>query len=620
MELLPQPLSPDQATPFPEGADPKFISKLEGDLLLAFNAYEAAWREDHDRMFKCYEDFASVTTRRVSKLFSNLTIPTVYTAIRILEGRISDAVLATNPLVDVFAEGQIGPNAVGDIKSIENKAGILKEVLNGLVDSNNGRLVFMQCILDGLIYGRMIAKTGWEVRFTSDGAGYTVEREYPVTVRISPSAFMIDPRAKSVETSVRTFETMSVTKNDSSMRVEQGLWDEKVASGLQFDAASNTLASEFQRKIMDSRHTEDVTLNHETTDVVECMTRIDPDGNGQKTMYTIWFIPQTGKVLGFRPCLALGGDRRPVAMGYLFPSTADYPHGVGVVEVVRGMARAKSSIGNQALDNAKVSANARTLVNTNAFINESELKNSMPGGIIHGDDITASGIGIFQAKPVTSELLALGAYLDNELQSASSVTDIAMAMKAPSTAFATGLVAQQSQANFDIMATFAKSSFFDELFDQLLHMTQKFLDMKVPATIDVMGQPAPVWVNRHALQGNFRARCNDLRVAGKRKADAQILMSIFSLVAQAGAQFNLADMVRYLLNKNDTPQSDIDRLVPPGATIIPQQASGGVPGQPNPNEVGQPGPADPNSQRVQMRPGPGGDMPAELPMGQQMMQ
>lgn len=608
MDRMLQPSPSDQATPFPETASKEFIEKLQSEVYAAYNEYKSAWRSYHDRLWKCYEDFSFVSGRRVSKLFSNLQLPTIYTDVRLLEGRITDAILATNPLIHVRPEGQLAPEDMGDIAAMEIRAGILKDVLNNLHDNNGGRLTDMLCILDGLIFGPMVAKTGWEVDFDSDGIGYRVRREYPISLRIAPYAFMLDPRSRDVQESVRTYETITISKDDLAARVKQGKFDAQAAAAVSFQASTLTVAAEFRQKMHALRGTQDALAYNASTDIIECMMRIDPDGNGQATMHTIWFDPMSGRLLGFRPCTAIGGDKRPIVLGYLFPATGDNPLGIGVVEVLRGMARAKSSLANQALDNASVSANARTLVNNNAFVNESELKNSTPGGLIHADDITPGGVGIFQAKAVTNELLALSGYLDSEMQSASSITDIAMAMKAPSTAYATGLISAQSQANFDILATFARESFFTPMYNQLLTLTQKFLDMQVPAKVDVMGSPEPIWVDRRALQGNFRAECNDLRVAGKRKADAQILMNMFSLMTQSGAQFDLSDWVRYILSKNDTPQSDIDRLVPSGVSIVPQQATGGVQGQPNPNEYGMPE-FNPDASRMQIRPGPGGDVP-----------
>ncbi len=610
MELLPQPVRPqaDQQTPFPPNASKKFLEETANEVVTAFRSYESAWRSDQEKLFACYEDFTSVSKRRVSKLFSNLLLPTIYTDVRLLEGRIGDAILATNPLIDVMAEGQIQPDEMGDVSAMEHAAGVLKQVLNDLYDSNGGRLQALVNILDGLIFGRMIAKTGWEVLYREDGNGYTVSREYPIGVRVSPFNFMLDPRARNVQESIRTFETIPTTQYDAHLRAEQGFWDPSTTKGMAFNVPSLTSAAEFQRRMMEIRKAEDVVYAHGVTDAVECIQRLDPDGNGQATMHYIWFDPRTGKLLGIRPCTVMGGDQRPLVVGYLFPATSDQPYGIGVVEVLRGMARAKSSLANQALDNAKVSANARTLVNVNAEVNEAELSNSVPGGKIHAADITPSGIGVFQAKPVTNEILALAGYLDGEMQAASSVTDIAMAMKAPSTAYATGLVSAQSQANFDIMAVFARESFFNDLFDQLRQHTQRFLDMRVPATIDAGGMPAAIWVNREALQGNFRARCSDLRIAGKRKADAQVLMSLLSIVAQTGAPVDLAESIKYILSLNDVPQNIIDKVLPPGRQVIPAQAQGGVPGQPNPTQAGPP-PLDPNASRLQIRPGPGGDVP-----------
>ena len=610
-EPLPQ---PEQSSPFPPNWTQEFTDKVKGDIFTAFKQYESAHSEDYERLWRCWEDFNSITKRQVSRLFSNVQLPVIQEIIRILEARIVDAVMASNPLILVEPIAQIAPGAMGDYETMEQAADILQQTLNGLFDAGGGRQQAMLKILDGLIYGRMISKTGWEQVYREDAEGYYPDHEYPVSYRISPFYFMCDPRCRDVQDAVRSFQVIPHTQHDKDLRVGAGFYDKKNADLLDFSRPPVTLGSQYQQRQMESRKQQDTITQTGIADVVECLQRLDPDGNGQATMYFVWFDPSTGNILGARPCTSQGG-KRPLIVGYLFPATGDMLYGPSVTEHLHGLARAKSTLLNQYLDNVKL-AQARYLVNQNAGINEPELKQVIPGGLIHGaQDISENAVRPFQAQSIGPEILNAMGFINGEIQQASSVTDISQAMKAPSTAFATGLISAQSQSNFDIFATFARESFFNKEFTQLLNLVQRFLDLQVPATIDVAGTQATVWVNRHNLQGRFMAKCSDLRLAGKRQATSQVLTSLLAVLMQTGA--DVRKVVETILQLNDV--QDADQFFPQGSPIqalAAQAGPTGVQGQPNPNDA-MPVMQDPNASRLQMKPGPGGDMPmgaASMPM------
>ena len=183
-------LSSEQQTPFPPNWTSKTIESAKVEAAIPFRTYENAWSTDRERLYKCWEDFNAITKRQVSKLFSNVQLPIVQEIIRTLLARLWDAIGASNPLIVVDPVGQIAPGAQGDYRTMLQAAMILQQVQNGLLDASGGRKQAMLCLEDGLIYGRMISKTGWEQIFACDGESYYPAQEYPVFLRISPFNFM----------------------------------------------------------------------------------------------------------------------------------------------------------------------------------------------------------------------------------------------------------------------------------------------------------------------------------------------------------------------------------------------------------------------------------------------
>lgn len=605
--------SPVQGRPEPIPSQLRaYANDLGPKLLTVMKAYESAWSDDYVRLEKCWKDYISYVERKASSRLANFHLPTVYVHTRIINANLAGAALSATPLVGVRPVPQVRPDQPMNFTEFERRAMVFQDIMNWLHDMSGGRLTLMHQILDGSLYGRMIGKAGWQVDPTETAEGYKPSREYFVNARISPWDFLLDPRCRHEQESEYSFEVLHATRSMLSQLVATNAADKENASALEssFSTSPSSQASQYRTYQMEHRKILNTASDGDNIDLVSCYTRLDPDKNGKLTMWQVMFDYTSGKVLSMYPA-PLGDGTRPYVAGYLFPATGDMPYGMSIVEVLHALAHAKNSMFNALYDNIRL-AHARPLINNNAGINEAELLHPAPGAPIHGDDISDGAIRFLQADPVYQHLAPFMGMLTGEIQEASSVSSIVQGMRAASTAFATGELANQSQQNFDIFVSYFKESFLDPMFTMLGKYCQKFLDLRVATTVRLGEEQVRAWVDRQYLQGDYIFEAQDMRVAGKKQQTAQLLMTGMSVAAQSGIQAPYERWLKLWFKYMDVP--NIESLFAPENMSYPQMAGGqggGVPGQPNPNTLAFPSP-QPGSQRTQVRPGPMGEMPAQL--------
>ncbi len=628
----------DQSTPFPEGLSETYINELGSKLLYTLRQYEAAHVEDRARLEKCYKEYSFISDRKTSKLYSNVSFPYTVTRIRSLHARMVDGMLSLDPLIRVEADVQGDPGLITqqglDMTLFQAQA--LEQIASRQFKLGTPKKDTMACGLDAITFGRCIAELGWSS--VGDEANGVPEREGVCSPRISPALFMADPRARTVQEAIVTLKIIPTHRALADQMVRSGRWEKDVADEIVADLGYNwtTEASSLFQRLRETRKMYDATPVG-WTDTVEAMLRLDPLNTGTARFWRVWFLPTTGKVLGMRPSSYKGGERRPIVVGCIWP-IPDSLYGMSMVELLYPTSHLKNAVMNLWLDNAKWAANIRFLLNKAARIEEGELKMSVPGGFIHGYDITESGIRPFQATSVAPDLLNFQGRLDHDEMEASAVSPITLGMRAASTATGTSAVQNESYSNIDILSEYWKVTFLDELAQGYVDLIQQYQDEGESVHISTPdGGDFRSMATRNDLGGRFIATFSAMQEAGQRKSIAQLLMTLSAVMVQGGA-VPVTDMAKLIMQYSGLPGDDLARITsvldraaaaqaaalqaaaqgggsagpgaPPGAPTPP--SPGGYQGQPTPNQPGVPAPSFGLS-RPQIRPGPGGDYPADIP-------
>lgn len=589
------------------------------DLQDQYTRAEAFWASDRKKLRVLYQDYVSWHDKNTYAYRSNLFIPKIYTAIRQVVARETDTVLSV-PHLAVIEPLAIGPTQPQMLTVEEHRALMCTSLMKMLLDLGAfPRTYCTQLALDAAIFGRAIAKLGWHRETVAEGGSERVKAEYPAVLRVSPFRFLIDPVTDSVESARFVFEDLVMAKEMVQRYVRSGIFDEQVASELDYGPSPG--------KDSDERQLARASRNEGTYDggdsgyavVVEAWAYLDPDQNGNASLHRVFWDKQSLKCLGVQESPFKHG-RIPYCVGVPFP-VPESPYGLGVAEVLHYLQKEYNLFRAMAVENSLAAANVFFLLNRVAGIDEDALCMSRPNRIVKGNFITDDHFRQFQAKSNLPEIAAHLGYLDGDIQAAGGVTPITLAQKAANTAFATQTLQQNAQVNFDIFDSMLCMTMLQPALEQLWSNTQQFLSNPVLMRV---AAGDPVVVDKQMIQGDFRVTAGNTRAAGRRFQMAQALTTTLAMGAQAGVMGDYGRALQRVLDWYgvENPESYFpsmltvpgqqQALMPGGGEGALPQEVGGVRGQPSSNEVGEQGGMESFMGQGSGRVGPGGEMPAAL--------
>ncbi len=290
---------------------------------------------------------------------------------------------------------------------------------------------------------------------------------------IPPEEFLIERRAKSIESANFVCHRVNMTRNSL---IEMG-YDPEIVNNLPTGDAEYYLEDR-QVRYQDTDFSAPQDRGDKSTDEVlihECYVRLDLNGDGKSELHKI--------------CLAGTGSYRILAMDeidsipFVSMTPIIMPHrfyGRSVSELIEDIQLIKSTVMRQMLDNMYLTNNNRIAIQDGQVAMDDLLTNR-PGGIVRTKQPPANVMQVMSAQPITEQASGLLAYLDSVREARSGVTKSAQGLQSDSlnTDTATGMnqVLTQSQMRMELIArTFAETGVKDlgiKIFELLCKYQQK---------------------------------------------------------------------------------------------------------------------------------------------------
>ena len=290
---------------------------------------------------------------------------------------------------------------------------------------------------------------------------------------IPPEEFLIERRAKSIDSANFVCHRVSMTRNSL---IEMG-YDPEIVNNLPTGDAEYYLEDR-QVRYQDTDFSAPQDRGDKSTDEVlihECYVRLDLNGDGKSELHKI--------------CLAGTGSYRILAMDeidsipFVSMTPIIMPHrfyGRSVSELIEDIQLIKSTVMRQMLDNMYLTNNNRIAIQDGQVAMDDLLTNR-PGGIVRTKQPPSNVMQVMTAQPITEQASGLLAYLDSVREARSGVTKTAQGLQADAlnvdTATGMNQVLTQSQMRMELIArTFAETGVKDlgiKIFELLCKYQQK---------------------------------------------------------------------------------------------------------------------------------------------------
>ena len=582
---------------------PKYKTEAEEFCKKLYGAY-VGLRDgsflDHERLLKGWRDYCNVLDETGGWDWDHhVADPAIHTDIRIWTARAIEAFMNTPELARISPYGYA---LTGDepYEIMEAKARLLQKVSAVSFKMANFEVTAMRAFLDAGWAGRVITKQVFTSMERPDGnGGAEITREYSDCKNVDPFNFFMDRMAIDVQRARVTFERITTSEEDLQAGVEKGFYTAGAEKLVQWvDGYDETFKSE---RDIDSR-TPECTDNPGYCKIIEAWAFWDPDGNKKRTLWRFFFDENTGKLLGAREN-PFGHGMRPYALGCIIPRPYQ-AYGISLPELLHGLAVAGNTFLNQMLDNLAASGNIRHGIIDNDVVDELEFRRSVPNQVIHFKDL--AGYKSIQANPLPEDVWRIQDFLMGARQRSSGSSDMAMALRAPNTAFAANAIDRNAQINFDIFTTWLVKTWMVDAVTQMVLNIQDFQDL----SLYIKEDDAVLKVDKHALSGIFNIECADMKVASRKAAMAEKIMPLIAQGIQGkvpGDYGGLFKEMYQLLGMPDWDRFFGQGMMVPGEGAQPQ----GIAGQPNPKGPGTPE-VNPNAERLQIRPGMAGTPPEDV--------
>jgi hypothetical protein len=290
---------------------------------------------------------------------------------------------------------------------------------------------------------------------------------------IPPEEFLIERRAKSIDTANFVCHRVNMTRNSL---IEMG-YDPEIVNNLP-TGDSEYYLEDRQVRYQDTDFSAPQDRGDKSTDEIlihECYVRLDLNGDGKSELHKIC-LAGTGayRILGMDEIDSIPFvSMTPIIMPHRF-------YGRSVSELIEDIQLIKSTVMRQMLDNMYLTNNNRIAIQDGQVAMDDLLTNR-PGGIVRTKQPPSNVMQVMTAQPITEQASGLLAYLDSVREARSGVTKTAQGLQADqlNTDTATGMnqVLTQSQMRMELIArTFAETGVKDlgiKIFELLCKYQQK---------------------------------------------------------------------------------------------------------------------------------------------------
>ena len=290
---------------------------------------------------------------------------------------------------------------------------------------------------------------------------------------IPPEEFLIERRAKSIDTANFVCHRVSLTRTEL---IEMG-YDADTVYNLP-TGDSEYYLEDRQVRYQDTDFSAPQDRGDNSTDEVlihECYARLDLNGDGKSELLKICLAGNGSyKILGMDEVDSIPFvSMTPIIMPHRF-------YGRSVSELIEDIQLIKSTVMRQMLDNMYLTNNNRIAIQDGQVAMDDLLTNR-PGGIVRTKQPPQNVMQVMTAQPITEQASGLLAYLDSVREARSGVTKTAQGLQADAlnTDTATGMnqVLTQSQMRMELIArTFAETGVKDlgiKIFELLCKYQQK---------------------------------------------------------------------------------------------------------------------------------------------------
>lgn len=607
----------DRPQAIPEGMEERGQQRAHA-LKSRLEAYIGAQGQDQERLFRAFKDFLSINERIAYPWQSNILLPIVYNSVLSIWTRVMESITGAPKLAKVspWAMGQAG--FMSDYDELEFRARLAEGLFNRSLEEAGTRSDWIAGALDALIFGRVWSKSGWVTKGRPDGfGGVDVIAEYPKAIRCSVYNVYKDPYCgMDIQRARDVHEILELTYEDLLALRRSGMFREDVLQRV--TEAQSGPSLQYRRQANDLRNAISGDTQTGYFEVAESWNYWDPDGNGTPTLWVHWWDFSTGNLLGCRE-LPFEHGEIPYSLG-VPTMVPDQAFGIGIAEALHKIAYYSSATVNQLAENL-AAMNLRHIVIEGA-LDEVALAQSIPNGIIHAENLAAHKTLEGQSMP--TDVWKFLDFWEDQKQQTSGVTPLSMAMRAASTAYGTSAVQANAQQMFDRITTVLSTTWLAPMLRQSFSNLQQFQDLSL--MVRVPGMNAMVPVDRHDIQGAFRVEPYDLRLYGRKVQRAQTAQALLAQMVQVQLPANYQWIVQKIfedLELYDADEAFRGQIWNPIAEAAKAQAQAKAPmelgpkalqgtqGQWYPNEA-EPVQVDPGGSRAQIRPLPGGAMPADL--------
>lgn len=495
----------------------------------------------------------------------------IYNASRLLSARIARAIIQTENLIGL-KPFRIDQSNYGDLSILEKRAEIGMEVANYLLElSDFKKILITQFINDANCFGTPIAKISIQEK---NNIQYV-----PYIARISPFNFFVDPSATNLDEARYVFEIIPLPKEKFIHYVKNSDdIDDEIINKIAYTSHLNYTGAEYVDEIRQIRkQTND--NQGEFVILLDCWFKDDPHNKGEYGIYNCLLDYVSGMVIKPINPSPFKHNHFPYVMGQIFP-IPESQNAFSMTEALYHLQNEYNRFRNQASTNASLAANVAILLSRGAGINLEALTQNAIGRIIMGNNIGEDAIRQLQFRPMLDQLQAMMAYLENDIQMTSGVSDLMSAVNAPSTARAAEILAAQGQINVDIYVIMLTETFLLPLLKQVWSNIQQFLTTKI-LTTDGVG------VNRYDLEGEFQVYCGDLLVKTRQENIAKQLITVMAMFAQAGIPVDYGYLGRLIAVGLGCSPEQAEKIFTTKGTMIPHQAEkvGAFLGQNIPTEM-----------------------------------
>ena len=589
--------------PIPKGLETRAKAQLK-ILVDHYTEYEGSAGVDQERLYSNFKDFLRVSDAKKNPWRANHTLPIVYNAVRIVWGRLLDAILGSPLQATIEPLGMYYFGLDQTWEEIDFRARLAQSSYNTALDYGEQRKENLMASLDTLIFGRGYLKTGFMTNLVPDGiGGYDVKSEFPKGLRVSPFNLLKDPFCGwDISKAREIHEVLEFPMEAVRLMVKNGsiIKDAfKKISMMEGNATSNVYRQKIQG--LDGQSVTKTGYY----EFVETSFYWDPDGNGAYTPWTFLWDKESEELLA---CKENDYDhgRLPYIEGLIMPAP-EMPNGIGLAEALHAIQRGSSNTLNHLLENI-AAMNMRHLVLEDS-LDELALSRSIPNQIIRAQNLDAHKI--IQGQGMPRDVWEILNYWQGVSQETSSVTPISMAIKAASTATGTQTLQANAQANFDMVAAILSLSMWQPSHEHLFSNFQQFQDLTIYSKMPGMNIPVPI--SSDMIQGSFKVKAYDVRTYARKRQRAQDAMGLVSQMVQAQLPANFMWIVQKIFEDMELyePDQAFKGEIWNPATAQKSYATGGVRGQNDPLQINPTQPGQDTS-RLQITPYPGGSMPQDI--------